>query len=251
MGDPGQWAVVWGAAFLAGSVPFGLLIGRMRGIDIREHGSRNIGATNVGRVLGRRGGLTCFALDFLKGAVPVAAGAAWLFPGWPGDAHALLRESTGPALTALAGWWPLTAVAAVLGHMLSPWVGFRGGKGVATSFGALCAMWPLLTVPVLVAFAAWAVTVAATRYVSLGSVIAAALLPVALIVHLLVLRGGAGGAAALSPLAPLLAGTFALSVLVVWKHRANIGRLLAGTENRIGGSRAAAAGPAASGGDRR
>lgn len=239
MGDAGQWAVVWGAAFLAGSIPFGLLIGRMRGIDIREHGSRNIGATNVGRVLGRSWGLACFALDFLKGAVPVAVGAAWLFPGWPGDGATLLRDATGPALTALAGWWPLTAVAAVLGHMLSPWVGFRGGKGVATSFGALCAMWPLLTVPVLVAFAAWAVTVAASRYVSLGSILAAALLPPALIVHLLALRGGEGAADRLAPMAPLLIGTFALSVIVVWKHRANIGRLLAGTESRIGSRPAA------------
>lgn len=228
----GDWAVAWAAAFAAGSIPFGLLMGRLKGIDIREHGSRNIGATNVGRVLGRNWGLACFALDFLKGAVPVIVAAAWLIPDWPAGARAMLSDAQPATLDALSRWWPLTAVAAVLGHVLSPWVGFRGGKGVATSFGALCAMWPLLTLPVLAAFAVWLAAVAATRYVSLGSILAAAVLPPALIAHLAI-------NATLAPFAPLLLGTFALSVLVVWKHRANIGRLLAGTESRIG-ARAAA-----------
>jgi glycerol-3-phosphate acyltransferase PlsY len=228
----GQWDVAWAAAFAAGSIPFGLLMGRLKGIDIREHGSRNIGATNVGRVLGRNWGLTCFALDFLKGAVPVVVAAEWLIPEWPSGARAMLNDAPAETLAALSSWWPLTAVAAVLGHVLSPWVGFRGGKGVATSFGALCAMWPLLTLPVLAAFAVWLVAVAVTRYVSLGSILAAAVLPPALIAHLAM-------NATLAPYAPLLLGTFALSVLVVWKHRANIGRLLAGTESRIG-TRAAA-----------
>ena len=223
----GDWAVAWAAAFAAGSIPFGLLMGRLKGIDIRQHGSRNIGATNVGRVLGRGWGLTCFALDFLKGAVPVMVAATWLIPDWPSGARAMLNDAPPETLRALSSWWPLTAVAAVLGHVLSPWVGFRGGKGVATSFGALCAMWPLLTLPVLAAFAIWLVAVAATRYVSLGSILAAAALPPALIVHLALNTS-------LAPFAPLLIGTFALSVLVVWKHRANISRLLAGTESRIG-----------------
>jgi glycerol-3-phosphate acyltransferase PlsY len=236
----GDWAVAWAAAFAAGSIPFGLLIGRLKGIDIREHGSRNIGATNVGRVLGRGWGLTCFALDFLKGALPVIVAASWLIPGWPGSAGAMLADASPGAIDSIAKWWPLTAVAAVLGHVLSPWVGFRGGKGVATSFGALCAMWPLMTLPVLVAFAIWLVAVAATRYVSLGSILAAAALPPALIVHLAM-------NATLAPFAPLLLGTFALSVLVVWKHRNNIGRLLAGTESRIG-RRSGAAHSAAPGG---
>lgn len=223
----GDWAIAWAAAFVSGSIPFGLLMGRLKGIDIREHGSKNIGATNVGRVLGRSWGLTCFALDFLKGAVPVIVAAAWLIPDWPAGARAMLSDAEPATLDALSRWWPLTAVAAVLGHVLSPWVGFRGGKGVATSFGALCAMWPLLTLPVLAAFAVWLAAVAATRYVSLGSILAAAVLPPALIAHLAI-------NATLAPFAPLLLGTFALSVLVVWKHRANISRLLAGTENRIG-----------------
>ena len=231
----GQWAVAWAAAFAAGSIPFGLLMGRLKGIDIREHGSKNIGATNVGRVLGRSWGLTCFALDFAKGAVPVVVAAAWLIPDWPAGARAMLTDAQPETLRALSSWWPLTAVAAVLGHVLSPWVGFRGGKGVATSFGALCAMWPLLTLPVLAAFGVWLVAVAATRYVSLGSILAAAVLPPALVAHLAM-------NATLAPFAPLLIGTFALSVLVVWKHRANISRLLAGTESRIG-SRAAATPP--------
>lgn len=229
----GNWAVAWAAAFAAGSIPFGLLMGRLKGIDIREHGSRNIGATNVGRVLGRNWGLACFALDFLKGALPVVVAAAWLIPDWPAGPRAMLTDAPPATLEALSRWWPLTAVAAVLGHVLCPWVGFRGGKGVATSFGALCAMWPLMTLPVLAAFAVWLATVAVTRYVSLGSILAAVVLAPALIAHLMMHT-------TLAPFAPLLLGTFALSVLVVVKHRTNISRLLAGTESRIG-SRAAAA----------
>lgn len=228
----GDWTVAWAAAFAAGSIPFGLLMGRLKGIDIREHGSKNIGATNVGRVLGRNWGLTCFALDFLKGALPVMVAASWLIPDWPSGARAMLAEPPPATLDALSRWWPLTAVAAVLGHVLSPWVGFRGGKGVATSFGALCAMWPLLTLPVLAAFTVWVVAVAITRYVSLGSILAAVALPPALVAHLAMHT-------TLAPFAPVLIGTFGLSVLVVWKHRANISRLLAGTENRIGARTAA------------
>ncbi|MCA9297366.1 MAG: glycerol-3-phosphate acyltransferase, partial [Phycisphaerales bacterium] len=117
-----EWTPWIIGAFLAGSIPFGVLIGRFRGINIREQGSKNIGATNVGRVLGKPWGRLCFALDMLKGALPVMI-AGLIMNTWGHDlAH----------LSAIALWgWTLTMVAPVLGHMFPPWLGFRGGKGVA------------------------------------------------------------------------------------------------------------------------
>ena len=113
--------------FVSGSIPFALLIGRAKGVDIRRHGSGNVGATNVSRVLGRPYGLLCFALDAAKGAGPVVA--AGLVQGVFG--------ATVAAVEPTAQWaWLAVAVASVAGHMFSPFVGFRGGKGVATGFGS-------------------------------------------------------------------------------------------------------------------
>ena len=111
------WTVMIVIGFVCGSIPFGVLIGRAKGIDIRQHGSKNIGATNVGRVLGRKFGLLCFFLDALKGALPVLG--VWWF---------LARQH--PEQTNIVGMlMPLVGVASILGHVFSPWVGFRGGKG--------------------------------------------------------------------------------------------------------------------------
>lgn len=221
-------------AFLCGSIPFGYLLGRMRGIDIRQHGSKNIGATNVGRVLGRRLGLTCFVLDALKGAVPVAiAGAlAGVWGRWP---------SSLPAADQLL--WLATAVAALLGHMFSPWIGLRGGKGVATGFGALAAMWPALTIAALLALAVWIACVALTRYISLSSMVAACTIP--LTVAALEWLGQSPDRSAPGSAWPTLAATGLLAILIVVRHRANIGRLLRGIEPRVGGRRADATGEAA------
>jgi len=216
-------------SFLCGSIPFGFLLGRLRGVDIREHGSRNIGATNVARVLGRPLGVLCFLLDALKGALPVAAAGILLGPWGHGAGE----------LGASTQWlWLLIAAAALMGHMFSPWIGFRGGKGVATGFGALCAMWPLLTTASLIALGVWVACAAVTRYVSLSSILAAAVIPV-----VVAIQNGSGAASVSDGLVgawPMLVATGLLAALIVWKHRANIARLAAGTEPRIGSTKALA-----------
>ncbi|MGD9508849.1 MAG: glycerol-3-phosphate 1-O-acyltransferase PlsY [Geminicoccaceae bacterium] len=177
-----------------GSIPFGLLLTRWAGAgDIRSIGSGNIGATNVLRT-GRKGlALATLLLDLGKGALPTALGLAWF----------------GPVGGAIAG------AGAILGHCFPVWLGFRGGKGVATAAGVVLGMTPLLFLPVLAAFV---VVVAMTRWVSLGSIVAACLAPAA--AWLL----GATAAAWLYLL---------VAVLVVFKHRENIHRLLRGEENRL------------------
>ena len=216
------WIIAPLAGFASGSIPFGLLIGRLKGVDVREHGSRNIGATNVGRVLGRPLGMICFVLDALKGVLPVLVAGA-LSADQLTDA-----QRTGLLM-------PLTGVAAILGHIYSPWVSFKGGKGVATSFGALLAMWPLMTFPALGALGVWILVVKATRYVSLASMVAALALPV-----LLLVRARAWPGSPPMPTAeflPLLIAVALLAALVIWKHRANIARLRAGTELRVGAAK--------------
>lgn len=221
-----MWAVLMAAAFLSGSIPFGLLIGLARGVDIRRVGSGNIGATNVGRVLGRRAFYICFALDVLKGLVPTLAA------GW---ATGLAGRMPPPADQ--AALWLCVMALTVLGHMFSPWVGFKGGKGVATGLGALAGVFPALTIPAAGALAVWLVFAALWRYVSLASCAAAASLPLWVVAwFLLSARSGAeadrgewGKALAL-----FLGVTLVLAALVVFKHRGNIRRLRAGTEPRIG-----------------
>lgn len=214
------WTTMIVLGFAAGSIPFGLILGRAKGIDIREHGSKNIGATNVGRVLGRKYGFLCFALDALKGAVPVLAVWFVLVP-----AH--------PEQTNLVGMlMPLVGIAAILGHVYSPWVGFRGGKGVATSFGALLAMWPLMTFPALGALVVWIIVLKLFRFVSLASMCAALSLPILLAVRAFVITGA--NSSPVDAVLPLLIAVTALAFLVIWKHRANITRLRAGTEPRVG-----------------
>ncbi len=188
------------AAYLLGATPTSYWVGRgLRGIDLREHGSGNLGATNVFRVLGWKAALPVVVVDVLKGWVPVA-----LFPAL----HPGVSE----------GWTLAFGAAAIIGHVFSFWVGFRGGKGVATSAGVFLALSPW---GVLIALAVWMIAVALTRYVSLGSILAAAVLPVAVFL----LPHGGGNL--------LKAFTLALAAFVIWAHRANIRRLLRGEENRF------------------
>jgi acyl phosphate:glycerol-3-phosphate acyltransferase len=189
-------------AYLLGSIPFGLLIVMAtRGGDIRQSGSGNIGATNVTRTAGVIAGALTLLLDAAKGYLPV-----WLAARW----------SLG------SEWWlTVAAVCAVFGHMFPVWLGFRGGKGVATSLGAFI---PICWKAVLAAAALWIVVVFFWRYVSLGSIAAAAAMPI--LVYLLFAPGHA-------PLTVLSFGTMLISVMVIWKHRQNVERILAGTENRI------------------
>ncbi|MHC4908144.1 MAG: glycerol-3-phosphate 1-O-acyltransferase PlsY [Planctomycetota bacterium] len=237
------WPLSILGAYLVGSIPFGLIIGLSRGVDIRTAGSGNVGATNVGRLLGRRLGITCFVLDALKGAIPVlvAGSLAGVLGRHPLDAGAwstgLVDQAPDSASAADLWLWLLVACAALLGHMFSPWLGFRGGKGVATGFGGMLAMWPVLTLPAAAALVVWLLVVAAFRYISLASVSAAISLPVTTLI-LAFARGAGdestGTAHALERWAPALTITTLLAVLVAVRHRSNIARLRAGTEPKIG-----------------
>lgn len=226
--NPLSWLLCILAAYLIGSIPFGVVIARSRGIDIRQHGSKNIGATNVGRVLGRRFGVLCFALDFLKGAAPVLA--AGLIN------HVLGR---GPhELAASQMWlWMAVAAATVFGHMFSIFLGFAGGKGVATGFGAIAGMYPLLTIPALAAIIVWYAVLRLSGYVSVASMLAAISLPVSYLLSVLLLMGNRAPARNFSDellhASPPLVGTALIALMVVWKHRANIRRLVRGEEPKV------------------
>jgi len=203
-------------SYLLGGIPVGyLMVKALRGIDIRTVGSGNIGATNVGRVLGRPFGILAFVLDVLKGLVPTCAMAALL--GKFDFAGAL-----PPAAVVACG------AAAICGHIWTPYLKFRGGKGVATSCGVLFYLSPIGT---LAALAVWIVAVLIWRYVSLGSILAA----VALVVYVFIVdRNRAGDSL------PFMVFALLMAVVVIVRHRSNIKRLLAGTENRIGARKAAA-----------
>lgn len=220
------WLICILAAYVTGSIPFGVMIARSRGVDIRAHGSGNIGATNVGRILGRRLGLTCFFLDVLKGAVPViVAGSITRVIGHPVE-----------TLTAQQMWlWLAVGVAAVLGHMFSIFLRFGGGKGVATGFGTMVAMWPLLTIPALTALVVWYAVLRLTRYVAAASIIAALILPIAYALSI-VPNTGMGITIQLRHGAPPLVVTTLLGLVVLYRHRKNIGRMLRGEEPKTKGS---------------
>jgi glycerol-3-phosphate acyltransferase PlsY len=220
------WAACILGAYLVGSIPFGVLIGLAKGVDIRERGSRNIGATNVGRIFGRRLGLLCFGLDVAKGAVPVIAAGA--ITG--------VLDHAAEDLAAAQMWlWLAVAVAAVAGHMFSLFLRFRSGKGVATGFGGMVAMWPLLTFPALGAMVVWYLCLRVWKYVSLASMAAAVSLPLWYAISAVPNTGDDVGGALLHASPPLVV-TLALALVVLFKHRANIGRLRRGEEPRIGGA---------------
>jgi acyl phosphate:glycerol-3-phosphate acyltransferase len=199
--------VVIAGSYLLGSIPFGYLIGRIAGIDIRQAGSCNIGATNVVRVLGKRYGYPVFLLDFLKGFGAVKL--SMLFATRPP------LDWNSPEVFGI-----IAAVSSVFGHSYSPWLKFKGGKGVATSAGALFA---LTTVGGLIWLATWIGIFWLTRYVSVASIIAALVLPFACLV--------------ISWRNPNTKAIFYFSVctaaLVIWRHRSNLSRLIRGTEPRF------------------
>ncbi len=189
--------------YLVGSTPFGFIAGKLKGIDIREHGSGNIGATNVLRTLGKPIGVTVFAMDFLKGF-------------WPVLLARLTANETGQD-----GLIPVfTCATTILGHNFPIWLKFKGGKGIATSGGA---MLPLMPTIIFAALVLWGITFWATRYVSLASIVAAITLPAGLVVE------GMFGHWRL----PLLIVTATISAMAIWRHKTNIIRLMAGTENRF------------------
>ena len=197
--------LLWG--YLAGSIPFGYLIGRFNGIDLRKYGSHNIGATNVTRVLGIANGRFCFLLDFLKGVIPVLL-IGYGFGG---------KSPIGPAWSGV-----LVAIGCVLGHMYPCWLNFKGGKGVATSIGALIALsfWP-----VIIALLVWWFVYQKTKIVSLASLATAGTTPVAALVLTLL-----GWSRTHWTIIVLM---FLIGAIIFWRHRENIERLRKGTENKF------------------
>ena len=195
-------------SYLVGSIPFGYVAGKIRGIDIRKIGSGNIGATNVVRVLGKRYGYSVFVLDFLKGfgAVKISMSIAT-------DAR---PEWASPEIFGI-----FAAIASVIGHSFPVWLKFRGGKGVATSAGALFGLIPLAA---LIGVVIWVLVFWFTRYVSVASVVAAATLPLVILImtRLNQIHGNA-----------LFYSSLGLAAVVMWRHRSNFSRLMHGSEPRF------------------
>jgi glycerol-3-phosphate acyltransferase PlsY len=202
-------------AYLIGSIPFGLLVGLARGVDVRKAGSGNIGATNVGRLLGGKFFALVFTLDLLKGFLPVLAGAI------------IVRRSAAADAGTFAAWLAV-ALAAILGHMFSLFLKFKGGKGVATSTGVILGVFPYYTLPAVVAIIVFMAVFMATRYVSLGSMIGASAFTLAYLG-----LGLAMGWPVFGAQWPLLVFAALIAGLIIYKHRTNIARLRAGTENRF------------------
>jgi glycerol-3-phosphate acyltransferase PlsY len=203
-------------AYLLGSVPFGLIVGLWKGIDPRKAGSGNIGATNVGRLLGGRFFALVFALDCIKGLLPTLA-ASWV----------VSRQTVNQGSTTYL-LWLLVGFAAIAGHMFSLFLKFKGGKGVATSAGVMFGVFPDYTVAAAVVVVIFIVCVMATRIVSLSSMVGAGVFPL-VYVGMATLRGKP----VLGERWPLLAFAVLVAVMVIWKHRTNIKRLRAGTESKI------------------
>jgi glycerol-3-phosphate acyltransferase PlsY len=228
MNATAAWCLWLAGAYLIGSVPFGLLIGLSRGVDIRETGSGNVGATNAGRVLGRGWGMLCFFLDVGKGAGPTLG-----YGLWAGLAHLGGEGASEPGAggaVALLGWLAI-AVAAVLGHVFPVWLKFKGGKGVATALGVLLGFWPVLTIPGLFAGLGWVALVKTTGYVSIGSIGAACSMPVLAVVSALCFGRSAGETIVYAGVCLVLA------TLIIVRHRGNLQRLRAGTEPTAGWAR--------------
>ncbi len=206
------------AAYLLGSVPFAWVIGKANGIDIRTVGSKNIGATNLGRTLGARFFWYAFLLDAAKGFFPMLA-AALLVRRWEG----------------LPSWAPLlTGTACVVGHLFPIWLKFKGGKGVATGFGVVLGFWPLYTIAGLIAGAIFVMVLMVYRFISLASMTAA--IAFGCLVLLLGSRGNKWIDTYTPPqqLLPLVIVAFLFAAMIVFRHRANIVRLLKGTEPMVG-----------------
>ena len=200
-------------AYLLGSVPFGLIIAKAHGKDLRSIGSGNIGATNLSRALGKRWAYFCFVLDVAKGLVPMLAATNFI--------------SSSPSIAELFLWLAV-GCAAVLGHIFPIYIKFRGGKGVATSFGVALGLWPYYTICALFAIAIWAVIVLVWRYISLASIAASIAFPVALVLAIALIPSWG-----FANLWPLLTVATVIPVMVITRHRENIKRLLAGTESKV------------------
>jgi len=209
-----QLLILAAVAYLLGSIPFGLIVGKLNGIDPRKGGSGNIGATNVGRLLGKKFFWIVFTLDLLKGLIPMAIAAA------------LARHvdtANKPYLL-----WMLVGLAAFLGHLFPVWLKFKGGKGVATAAGVLLGLWPYFTLPGLVPVIVFVIIFLLTKTVSIGSIFGSASFPIAFIGI-----GLAAGWPVFGRQLPLLVLALAVPTMIIVRHRSNIARLLAGTEKPL------------------
>lgn len=200
------WLLIAVASYLLGSIPFGFIAGRICGIDIRTKGSGNIGATNVLRVLGKKWGYVVFFLDFLKGILPVLLALAW------GRSIGVNPASAPGALAALC---------ALLGHSFPVWLGFKGGKGIASSAGVIVGLFGIGAF--LFCLGSWLLFFSITRFVSVASIAAAIAVPLSVSVLYFMHR---------SDWLTLLVACL-MCVLAIWRHRSNIMRLRAGTEPRF------------------
>lgn len=200
-------------AYLIGSIPFGYLAGRLRGIDLREHGSHNIGATNATRVLGKKWGVPVFIMDFLKGYLPLLIAARFV-----AGADTCLAEYTPEQM----GWCLGVMVAVVLGHTYTCFLGFKGGKGVATMAGCLVAFLPTVALAAILTFL---VMMVLTRYVSLSCLTAGAMMVITAAWDF-----SSGDEVINTPEWMALGMLIFIFILVVYKHRGNIVRLYRGTE---------------------
>ncbi len=210
-----EWMCLVLGAYWLGAAPVGFLIARAYGIDLRKVGSGNIGATNLGRALGRKWAVICFVLDALKGFIPMVIGA-WMI------------DSGMPTRGELFGWI-LAGCAAIVGHIFPVYLGFRGGKGVSTGMGVLLGLYPYFTLPGLLAFGIWVLALVIGRYVSLASILAAGLFPLLFLAFVVLLPDWT-----LGQLWPLLPVAVVMAGVVVGRHSENVRRLLAGRESRIG-----------------
>jgi len=191
-----KWLCLVLAAYIIGSIPVGLILGKLIWKkDLRRFGSHNIGATNAWRVLGQKAGVLVFILDFLKGQIGVLLGSCIIVT---------------PSAMVIGGFF------AIVGHIIPIFAGFRGGKGVATGLGVLSILMPKV---MLIVFVVWLILTLLTRYVSVGSIVAAVLTPIL--------------AAAFKMPGPYFAFALAAAVIIVWRHRENLKRLREGRENKF------------------
>ena len=201
------------ASYLIGSISFAMIIAKAHGIDLRGVGSGNLGATNLSRACGKKWAYVCFLLDTLKGFVPTFCG------------YFLFSDAT---VSSYFWLWLAVGAAAILGHIFPFYLKFKGGKGVATSFGVVLGVWPYYTIPGTIVFFLWAIIVLIFKYISLGAVISAAVFPFIIIALTAALKDWY-----FSVLWPLIAVAAVLCSLVIFLHRENIKRLLAGTEHKV------------------
>jgi len=200
-------------AYFVGAIPFGYIFAKLHGKDLTKIGSGNIGTTNLSRALSKKWGLICFFCDTLKGTLPILIESSFI--------------SKQPSAIELAGCLAV-GICAVIGHIYPVYLKFKGGKGVATSFGIALGLYPYLTICAAIVLLIWIVTVLLTKYVSLASIIAAIAFPLILAILIVTIQSWT-----LKSLWPLMIVSLLIPAMVIIRHKENIMRILKGTENKV------------------